>query len=294
MSDDRDVLPRHPPDGPLVDAPELAELLASAAPPSLLDVRWKAGDPAGRDHYLAGHIPGAVFVDLDRQLAAPPGDGGARGRHPLPEPADFEAAMRAAGVSDGRVVVVYDDAGATSAARAWWLLAWAGHEDVRVLDGGLGAWTEGGGSLEAGEVEPEAGDFVARPGARAVLDADAAAAMASEGVLLDARSAARYRGDEEPFDPVAGHIPGARSAPTADNLGPEGRFLSVVELRDRFGSLGARDGVAVGAYCGSGVTAAHELLALEVAGIRGGALYVGSWSEWVADRTRPVATGDGR
>jgi thiosulfate/3-mercaptopyruvate sulfurtransferase len=275
---------------PLVDAAELSAMLESGTPPSLLDVRWRAGDPDGHAHYLEGHVPSAVFVDLDRDLASPPGDG-SRGRHPLPDVAAFEAAMRRAGVTSQRTVMVYDDAGSTSAARGWWLLAWAGHEDVRVLDGGLGAWRAAGGRLEDGEIEAAAGDFVARPGAREVLDADGAAALARDAVLLDARAAARFRGEEELFDPVAGHIPGARSAPTAENLDADGRFLLTEALMERFAKLGVQPGTRVGAYCGSGVTAAHELLALEVAGVEGGALYVGSWSEWVADRRRPVSVG---
>ena len=228
-----------------------------------------------------------MWTDLDADLAAAPGAGG---RHPLPAPADAEAAMRRLGVSDGRGVVVYDDADGSVAARAWWLLRWLGHRDVRLLDGGLSAWTSAGLPLERGDTVPAPGDITARPGAMPVLDADAAAAVATDGLLLDARSAERFRGEVEPVDPVAGHVPAARSAPTTGNVGPDGRFLDPVALRERFAALGATDGVPVGAYCGSGVTAAHTVLALEVAGFPA-ALYAGSWSEWVTDPARPVAVG---
>lgn len=277
----------------ITSASALADELAAGDPPVLLDVRWQLGGPHGRPDYEAGHLPGAVYIDLDSELAAPPGGSG---RHPLPDPAVFQAAMRRAGVSGARPVVVYDGGTGWAAARAWWLLRWAGHGDVRVLDGGLAAWA---GPLETGEVTPEPGDFTARPGALRVLDADGAAALARRGVLLDARAAERYRGDVEPVDPVGGHIPGAVSAPTADNVreaGPEaGRegapvLRSPEELRDRFRQAGVTDATEAGVYCGSGISAAHEVLALAQAGIDA-ALYPGSWSEWCADPARPVATG---
>jgi len=187
-------------------------------------------------------------------------------------------------------VVTYDAGGGLSAARAWWLLRYFGHHDVRVLDGGIAAWTAAGYPLSTDEPAPAAGDFSAVAGGMAVLDAAAAARLARAGLLLDARATERYRGEVEPVDPVAGHIPGARSAPTAANLDPTGGFLPARTLRERFEGLGAREGVAVGVYCGSGVTAAHEVLALALAGLPA-ALYPGSWSEWVADASRPVATG---
>ncbi|MEV0596168.1 sulfurtransferase [Nonomuraea cavernae] len=254
---------------------------------TVLDVRWRLGGPPGIDLYREGHLPGAAYCDLDTDLAAPPGE---QGRHPLPSAAGFEAAMRRLGVDDDRPVVVYDDAGATVAARAWWTLRYFGHQDVRVLDGGLTAWTEAGlpTAKEAPEIVP--GGFTARPGAMPVLTADQAGALAGDGVLLDARAAARYRGEVEPVDPLAGHIPGAVCAPTTDNLGADGRFLPSGELLARFRDLGVREDAVAGAYCGSGVNAAHQVLALEVAGLPG-ALYVGSWSNWVADPGRPVATG---
>lgn len=269
---------------PLTSASELAAQLAQGAPPVLLDVRWQLGGPPGRRAYAEGHLPGAVYVDLDTELAAPPGRGG---RHPLPDVGEFAEAMRRAGVCDGRPVVVYDGGQGWGAARAWWLLRWAGHEHVRVLDGGLAAWE---GPLETGEVTPQPGDFTPRPGALPLLDADGAAELARRGVLLDARAAERYRGEVEPVDPVAGHIPGALSAPTAENATQRNVLLPPEELRARFGSLGVTPDSEVGVYCGSGVSAAHEVLALAVAGIDA-ALYAGSWSEWSADPGRPVATG---
>ncbi|MEU0599031.1 sulfurtransferase [Streptomyces sp. NPDC006393] len=276
----------------IISASDLASTLAGPNPPVLLDVRWQlsvakaAGEPPfdGRAAYESGHIPGAVYVDLDRELASAPGP---NGRHPLPGVEEFGAAMRRAGVFAGRPVVVYDGGQGWAAARAWWLLRWTGHPDVRVLDGGLAAWE---GPLETAVPEPAEGDFSPAPGAVALLDADGAAALARSGVLFDARAGERYRGEVEPIDPVGGHIPGAVSAPTNENVGSDGRFLPAAELQARFKALGAADGKDVGVYCGSGVSAAHEALALAVAGIPA-ALYVGSWSEWSADPSRPVAVG---
>ncbi|MFJ3135851.1 sulfurtransferase [Streptomyces sp. NPDC086843] len=276
----------------IISASELEAALQTDRPPVLLDVRWQLstaaanGEPPfdGRAAYAAGHLPGAVFVDLDRELASAPGP---RGRHPLPDLAVFGAAMRRAGVSAGTPVVVYDGGIGWAAARAWWLLRWTGHPDVRGLDGGLPAWQ---GPVETAVPEPAEGDFVPEPGDTGVLDADGAADLARTGVLLDARAGERYRGEVEPIDPVGGHIPGALSAPTSDNVGADGRFRPADELRARFGELGVTPGAPVGVYCGSGVSAAHEVLALAVAGIPA-ALYVGSWSEWSSDSDRPVAVG---
>ncbi|MBT2677002.1 sulfurtransferase [Streptomyces sp. ISL-14] len=276
----------------IISASELASELTGENPPVLLDVRWQltvakvAGEPPfdGRAAYETGHIPGAVYVDLDRELASAPGS---RGRHPLPDLAEFGAAMRRAGVSSSAPVVVYDGGQGWAAARAWWLLRWTGHPDVRVLDGGLPAWQ---GSLETSVPTPSEGDFEPKPAATDLLDADGAAALARSGVLLDARAGERYRGEVEPIDPVGGHIPGAVSAPTNENVGADGRFLPAEELGARFRALGVSEGTAVGVYCGSGVSAAHEVLALAVAGIPA-ALYVGSWSEWSSDPSRPVAVG---
>ncbi|MFF2652737.1 sulfurtransferase [Streptomyces sp. NPDC058045] len=269
---------------PIISASALADDLAGGNPPLLLDVRWELGAGAQRSDYLAGHLPGAVFVDLDAELAGPAGAGG---RHPLPPLDEFGAAMRTAGVSASRPVVVYDGGQSWAAARAWWLLHWTGHPSVRVLDGGLAAWQ---GPLESAEPHPQPGDFRPRPAERGLLDADSAADLARSGLLLDARAGERYRGEVEPIDRVGGHIPGAVSAPTAENAAPDGRFRPAAELTERFRALGAAEASGVGVYCGSGVSAAHQVLALAAAGIDA-ELYVGSWSEWSADPRRPVATG---
>ncbi|GAA1851930.1 hypothetical protein GCM10009836_34940 [Pseudonocardia ailaonensis] len=274
----------------LVGAAALADELAGPRPPLLLDVRWALGDPHGRAHHAEGHLPGAVYVDLDTELAGAHTDPTA-GRHPLPEPADLQAAARRWGLTTGRPVVAYDASGGLAAARAWWLLRWAGHADVRLLDGGLAAWTASGGALESGPVPaPPAGDVELTSGALPVLDADGAADLAVKGLLLDARAGERYRGEVEPVDPRAGHVPGAVSAPTGENLDADGRFRSAAALRSRFAALGAQDAPEVGVYCGSGVTAAHQIAALAVAGIPA-ALFAGSWSAWSSDPDRPAATG---
>ncbi|KND40729.1 sulfurtransferase [Streptomyces stelliscabiei] len=268
----------------IISASDLAGELAGPRPPVLLDVRWQLGGPNQRPEYDKAHLPGAVFVDLDAELAGPAGSGG---RHPLPDTDAFGAAMRAAGVGADRPVVVYDGGLNWAAARAWWLLRWAGHPSVRVLDGGLAAWE---GPLTAEIPRPQPGTFEPAPGALPLLDADGAAELARTGLLLDARAAERYRGDVEPIDPVGGHIPGALSAPTTENVTESGRFRSAAELADRFKGFGATAESEVGVYCGSGVSGAHQVLALAVAGIPA-ALYVGSWSEWSRDGSRPVATG---
>ena len=272
--------------GPLVTAGQLAAELAGPGAPTVLDCRWTLAGGADRDGYGKGHLPGAVFVDLDRDLAAPPGAGG---RHPLPAPEAFQAAMRRAGVRDDRPVVAYDQGEPGGAARAWWLLGWFGHRDARVLDGGLGAWVAAGLPVTTETADPDPGDFTARPGGRSLLDAAGAARLAAAGVLLDARAPARYQGLEEPVDPVAGHIPGARNAPMADLIGDHG-LVPPASLRRLLDRHGARPGTPVGVYCGSGVVAAHVVLACEVAGIPA-SLYAGSWSDWVTDPSRPVATG---
>ncbi|WP_446041400.1 sulfurtransferase [Streptomyces sp. SID1121] len=269
----------------IISAAQLAGESAGPRPPVLLDVRWSLGGPPGRPAYDAGHLPGAVYIDLDTELAGPAGAGG---RHPLPGVAAFGTVMRRAGVSADTPVVVYDGGQGWAAARAWWLLRWTGHPDVRVLDGGLAAWT---GPLSTDTPSPAEGDFAPVPGGMPLLDADGAAALADEGLLLDARAAERYRGDVEPIDRVGGHIPGAVSAPTTENVAEDGRFLPADRLTARFAALGAtEESENVGVYCGSGVSGAHEVLALEIAGHRA-ALYAGSWSEWSSDESRPVATG---
>ncbi|WP_030206092.1 sulfurtransferase [Streptomyces sp. NRRL S-87] len=272
---------------PIVSVSELTAELAGPRPPVLLDVRWQLGGPDQRPEYEAGHLPGAVYVDLDRELAGPPGAGG---RHPLPDPEAFGAVLRRAGVGAGTPVVAYDGGLGWAAARLWWLLRWTGHEDVRVLDGGLAAWLAAGGRVTADVPSPAEGDFKPNPGAMGLLDADGAAALARDGVLLDARAGERYRGEVEPIDPVGGHVPGALSAPTTENVAADGTFRPAAELAERFRALGADGSAPVGVYCGSGVSGAHEVLALAVAGIPA-ALYAGSWSEWSNDPTRPVATG---
>ena len=288
------------PSRPLISVARLASELGSAEPPALLDVRWRLGGPPGIDSYLAGHLPGACFIDLDEALAGPPGSG-AGGRHPLPEPAVFDTAMRAAGLRQGQPAVVYDHGDATIAARLWWLLRYFGHDQVAVLDGGLGAWTTACLPITTEVPDPARGTFTAGPGGgMPVLDDAGAAQIARSGFLLDARAAERYRGEVEPVDPAAGHIPGAISAPALGNVSREGRFLPKAELGRRFRGLGlprpseiaaeAGEAPMVGAYCGSGVNAAQEILALEIAGLPA-ALYVGSWSAWSADPSRPVATG---
>jgi thiosulfate/3-mercaptopyruvate sulfurtransferase len=269
------------PSSPLIDADELAALV-EAGTCTVLDVRYRMGGPPGAREYAAGHIPGAAYVDLDTSLAGTPG---ARGRHPLPEVDDFEEAMRSAGVSDDTPVIVYDDWQGRAAARCWWMLRWAGHRDVRVLDGGWSAWVEAGHPIATQPVTPETGDFTARPGQLPLLEADDVLTFAEEHVLVDARNPERFRGEVEPVDPVAGHIPGAVNVPTGANLRDDGRFRSAAELAELYPH---DDEVA--AYCGSGVTAAHDVLAMAVAGIDA-MLYPGSWSEWVADPDRPVATG---
>jgi thiosulfate/3-mercaptopyruvate sulfurtransferase len=274
--------------GPLTDAANLARELAGDHPPVVLDARWRLAGPPGADSYRAGHIPGAVFTDLGQDLAGPPG--GAGGRHPLPDAADFQAAMRRAGLSSGQPAVVYDDGDAVPAARAWWTLRYFGHHAVRVLDGGFAAWAGAGLPVSAVPGEPAPGDFTAVPGGMPTLDAAGAAALARSGVLLDARAGQRYRGETEPVDAAAGHIPGARNAPAAANLSADGRFLPAAQLAAQFAELGVAADRPVGAYCGSGVSAASDILALELTGIPA-ALYVGSWSGWSADPTHPIATG---
>ena len=269
----------------LITVAQLNERLSAGRRTVLLDVRWALGDPHGHDHYLAGHIPGAVFVDMDSELASHgrPEDG----RHPLPAEADFAANVRRWGINTGDTVVVYDDAGAAAAARAWWLLGHAGIPNVHLLDGGLAAWRAARLPLAHGEEAAEPGDAVVHFGAKGTIDADAAASW--DGILLDARAGERYRGETEPVDPCAGHIPGAVSAPTSENL-RDGAFLPAQELRARFAALGIDGQSPVAVYCGSGVTAAHQIAALEIAGFTA-ALFPGSWSAWSNQPERPVATG---
>jgi thiosulfate/3-mercaptopyruvate sulfurtransferase len=273
----------------LIQPAELAALLDSAEPPVVADVRWTLGGPSGRPEFERAHIPGARWVDLERELSGPPGDGG---RHPLPAPEVFQAAMRDLGVDQDRSVVVYDAANSLAASRLWWLLTDAGHGDVRVLDGGLAAWIAAGLPTESGWPQAAlAGDFVAHPGGRRQMGAAEIAAQLGAPdapVLVDVRAAARFSGATEPLDPVAGHIPGAQNVPSMANVDDSGRFDDPAAIVQRYAAAGATDDAVL--YCGSGITAAHSLLALESAGLTA-AIYPGSWSDWIRDPERPVATG---
>jgi thiosulfate/3-mercaptopyruvate sulfurtransferase len=240
----------------------------------VVDTRLSLTGETGDQRYDAGHIPGAAYLDVDDDLAAPPGLGG---RHPLPDPERFVAAVRRAGICVDSTVVTYDDGPGTAASRLWWLLRDYGHDDVLVLDGGLAAWTAAARPISTEPVHPEPGDWVGTPGRLPVVLADGIPDVAGRGVLIDVRAAQRFRGEREPIDPVAGHVPGAVNAP----------------LTERFASLGVRDDVPVAAYCGSGVTATQTILALRLAGYDDAALYPGSWSEWITDPSRPIATSSG-
>ena len=281
---------------PLISPADLAALLTEpgADPPVLLDVRWRLGGPPGLADYLAGHLPGAVFLDLETALADPPGPAG---RHPLPDPARLAGELASAGVSDTSSVVCYDDADGSVAARAWWLLRWLGlpAERVRVLDGGYAAWVAEARPVEERPADPVRRVLTPRPGAMPVLDADGAADTARRGLLLDARAPARYRGETEPVDPRPGHVPGARNAPFSAHLGADGRWHAAADLAEHYRGLGVAGTDVVGAYCGSGVTATSVVLALEYTGLRPpgqpAALYAGSWSNWSADPARPAALG---
>lgn len=296
--------PVHPA-APLISAARLAALLGSPADvrPVVLDVRCPPvsaprvpGAAPGRAEHDAGHVPGAVHLDLDTDLAGP--RRGGSGRHPLPEPADWQATLRRAGVRAGSPVVVHDHGDGSYAARTWWMLRWAGlpAERVAVLDGGRAAWTALGLPVTAEPPRPEQGDVEVTAGSMPVLDADGAADVAgSGGVLMDGRSPARFRGESEPVDPVAGHIPGAVNVPATGLVGADGLWPGPAELAATLSALGVGADTRIGAYCGSGVTAAGLVLAVEHAGLRPPSdpvpIYVGSWSGWSSDPARPVATG---
>ena len=277
----------------LITTTELASLIAGDAPVTVLDVRWRLDRPDGRDDYETGHIPGAVYVDLETELSDHSVTG--RGRHPLPSGDDLQAAARRWGLRDDVPVVVYDDWNRAGSARAWWVLSAAGITGVRILDGGLSAWVAAGEELSKGAESPAAGDVTLAhtnlySGALATLTADEVATFTDSGVLVDARAPERFRGEVEPVDPVAGHIPGAGNAPSTATLGEDGTFRDADQLRELFASAGADGSAPVGVYCGSGVTAAVDLVALKVAGVDA-ALFPGSWSQWSSDTTNPVATG---
>ncbi len=270
-----------------ITADGLRARLGGDTSPVLLDVRWQLGDDKGHEHYRSAHIPGAIYVDLNADLAGPatPQDG----RHPLPDLEQLQQSVRRWGIDTDSTVVAYDDNGNQAAARAWWLLRWAGLSDVVLLDGGLRAWREAGFDLAVGDETAASpggaaltSDRLPTVGVDAVVDVD--------GVLLDARAGERYRGEQEPVDPRAGHIPGAVSAPTSENLDATGRFRSPEELRDRFAAVGVVPGTPTTVYCGSGVTAAHQIAALAIIGVDA-TLYPGSWSQWSSDPDRPAATG---
>ncbi|MEO7243927.1 MAG: sulfurtransferase [Rubrivivax sp.] len=276
----------------LIDADALQARLAAGAPTVVLDARFElSAPPAGRAAYAAGHVPGARYAHLDDDLAG--ACTGHNGRHPLPGRADFAARVGGWGITPGVQVVAYDDQSGAIAARAWWLLRWLGHDAVAVLDGGWSAWVEAGGAVEATSPAPllaaspyPASDTPAMP----TVQADALLAQLGRVRLLDARAGERFRGEVEPLDPVAGHIPGATLRCFRDNLAPGGRFKPAALLRAEFDAL-ASPPASVVHQCGSGVTACHNLLAMAHAGLEGSVLYPGSWSEWCADPKRPVAIG---
>ncbi|WP_159611620.1 sulfurtransferase [Glutamicibacter sp. JC586] len=271
---------------PLISVADLESLVREDDSLVLLDVRWVLGRDDGEAQYREGHIPGAAFVDLESQLSGSVGKH--TGRHPLPLPAEFEAAAQSWGISAGSSVVVYDDSGALAAARAWWLLRHAGFENVQVLDGGLEAWKRAGYQLATGPETAQPGTVALSWGRMSVVEFDELGTLT--GVLIDSRATARYLGIEEPIDPVAGHIPGAVNRPTTDNLDAQANFRSSEELLARFTKLGVQQQGSA-AYCGSGITAAHQVLAAASAGIELG-LYPGSWSEYCSYPQAPVATSD--
>ena len=276
---------------PLVSPEQLLAALAAGAAPVIVDCSFDLADVgAGERAFAQGHLPGAVYANLDLDLAGP--KTGRNGRHPLPARADWAATLARLGVTPARAVVVYDAQGGMYAARAWWMLLWAGHRAVSVLDGGLGAWKAAGGAVESGAVTPVAAAAAYPVGDSlvAMVDADGLQKSLGRVTLLDARAGERYRGEVEPLDKRAGHIPGARSRFFKDNLGADGRFKPAAELRAAFEAFGTAPARVVH-QCGSGVTACHNLLAMEAAGLSGSTLYPGSWSEWSADPLRPVAVG---
>jgi len=273
----------------VITATELATLIEAGDPVTILDVRWRVDDPDGRAAYLLGHIPGAVYVSLEDELSDHSVAG--RGRHPLPSGRRVEAAARQWGIRQGDLVVVYDDWNRAGSARAWWVLTAAGLENVRILDGGVSAWRSAGRSLETGPVNPQPGNVTVPhddlyAGGRPTLTAE----QSGDVTLLDARAPERFRGDVEPLDPVAGHIPGAKNLPSVAVLAGDGTFIGDSALTQLLSDhhIGRHD--RIGVYCGSGVTAAVTIAALAATG-RAAALYPGSWSEWCSDPTRAVARG---
>lgn len=280
--------------GPLVSAAGLLRHLETSAEPALLlDCRHDLANPlAGAEAYAAGHLPGAVFAPLDEALAGPPGGG--RGRHQLPDATHLANWLAAQGLRPGRSVLAYDAHGGMFAARAWWLLRWLGHAPVAVLDGGIPAWLAAGGGLVTEATRPTPGHFRALPGQMPTVSAEHLLQRLGQATprVIDARAPDRYRGENETLDPVGGHIPGAINRCFRDNLGADGRFKAPEVLRHEWlAILGGCDPSTVVSQCGSGVTACHNLLALELANLPGAALYPGSWSERCSDPDRPVASG---
>ncbi|MCP3975172.1 MAG: sulfurtransferase [bacterium] len=272
------------PFGPLVSAGWLAGHLEHEGL-HVVDCRWYLGEPErGPATYHQSHIPGAIYMDLDRDLSAPVGPG----RHPLPDPDIFMETLRRAGIEPGSVVVAYDDRGGAVASRLWWMLRDLGHKKVAVLDGGLAAWPTP--LMDNATVTPAAVQYHAEAGQMPRIDRDALAATLHSVLALDARAGERYRGEEEPIDPVAGHIPTAVNRPLTDNLTADGRFRPASELADQFADLTVAGGSEAVSYCGSGVTACHNILALEVAGLGTATLYPGSWSDW-STAGMPVQVG---
>ena len=276
---------------PLIQVDELQRLLAGPEilRPVVLDVRYRMGSSTGCQEFEDAHVPGASYVDMDTELATIRADG-VGGRHPMPKVGTFAAAMRSAGVTMSGSVVAYDDWSSLPASRVWWMLRHLGFLEVRVLDGGISAWTSAGQATESGPCTTGVGDFSASsPGLGRLLDAAGATRYAARHLLLDARPASRFRGENETIDAIAGHIPGAVSVPALANIDRAGRFLPADELTSRFQKVGIAKLRTVGTYCGSGVQATHLALALSVAGITDDAdVYIGSWSDWITDPARPV------
>lgn len=276
---------------PLIRADELATRL-SDDDLRVIDVRFDLADPsAGRRRYQEGHVPGAVYLHLDEDLSGPLRPDGIGGRHPLPDPEALAETLGRLGVGDGHEVVVYDDAGGATAGRLWWLLHWIGRPAVRVLDGGVDAWRAAGGAWSDAPADVRPAVSTARPDPSRVASAGEVRAWAgtADAVVIDARASERYRGETEPLDRKAGHVPGAINLPFAENLGPDGRFRAPAALRERFAAAEAAETTVV--YCGSGVTAAHDALAMVIAGLPMPVLYAGSWSDWSSRDDHPVATG---
>lgn len=277
---------------PLIQVEQLRELLRRGEPVVLLDTRFDLSKPdAGRSEWQAGHLPGSLYLHLDTDLSGR--KTGHNGRHPLPERADFALTLGRAGIAPASLVITLDAQGGVYASRAWWMLRWIGHDAVAVLDGGLAAWVAAGGRLNTeSTANATAPPYPERPALVESVNTSSVASSLGRVRLIDARAPERFRGEVEPLDPQAGHIPGALNRFFKDNLGADGRFKPVDQLRREFAPLlGKQDAAHVVHQCGSGVTACHNLIAMEHAGLTGSKLYPGSWSEWSSDRTRPVALG---